>query len=529
MPSRINSNVLDGGWKRRQILASAAALACWPFLDLRIGDAADRRVRLPDDPFALGIASGDPAPDGFVLWTRLCPDPRGDGGMPAEDVQVEWQVAHDEGMTKVVRRGVANAAADWAHSVHVEVAGLEPDRVYWYQFKTGLHTSPVGRTRTTPAADALPDRLRFAFASCQRYEDGHFTAYEHMLEDDLHAVLHLGDYIYENSPKPGTPRHFESGETVSLQDYRRRHAIYRTDPHLQAVHAAFPWIVTWDDHEVDNNYAADISSVAGESTATFLLRRAAAYKAYYEHMPLRRSALPRGPHMDLYRRIAYGRLAEFSVLDTRQYRSDQPCGDGYCPPCDGVRNPQATMLGAGQDQWLRKGLSDSRAVWNVLAQQIMVAPVNFTAPDYADEKLIYSMDKWSAYETPRTDLLRFLSERKISNPVVLTGDVHCNWVNDLRVDFGRPESAVVGTEFVGTSITSKGDGSETRKDTSSVLANNPFVKFFNGERGYVRCEVSPAEWKTDYRTVEYVSRPGAPCRTRGSFVVESGQPGAVQA
>lgn len=528
MPVRAPSDV-ERRLQRRTFLASASAMACWPFLDLRVGTAADRRIRLPDDPFALGVASGDPAPDGCVLWTRLCPDPWNDGGMPAEDVQVEWQVAHDEGMTKVVRRGIANAAADWAHSVHVELEGLQPDRVYWYQFKTGMHTSPIGRTRTAPAADAQPERLRFAFASCQRYEDGHFTAYEHMAQDDLQAVIHLGDYIYENSPKAGSPRHFKSSEIFSLQDYRRRHAIYRTDPHLQAAHAAFPWIVTWDDHEVDNNYASGIASEAGVDPAAFLLRRAAAYKAYYEHMPLRRTAVPRGPHMDLYRRVTFGRMAEFSVLDTRQYRSDQPCGDGYCPPCEGVRDPQATMLGAGQDQWLRQGLARSAARWNVLAQQVMIAPVNFASGDAAEEKLIYSMDKWSAYEVPRTELLTFLAEQKVANPVVLTGDVHCNWVNDLRVDFNRPDSPLVGTEFVGTSITSRGDGAETRENTKAVLANNPFVKFFNDQRGYVRCELTANEWRSDYRTVEYVSRPGAPCRTRASFVVENGRPGAEQA
>lgn len=517
-----------GEWNRRHFLAASTSLICWPFANLQIAEAADRSVRLPDDPFRLGIASGDPAADGFVLWTRLCPDPLQGGGMPPEDVQVEWQVAEDEAMRRVVRRGVATAAVEWAHSVHVELTGLEPDRVYWYQFKVGLHTSPMGRTRTAPAVDALPARFRFAFASCQRYEDGYFTAYEHMAKDDLHAVVHLGDYIYENVPEPGTPRHFQSSETLTLNDYRNRHTIYRTDPHLQAVHAAFPWIVTWDDHEVDNNYAAGVPEYEVDPVA-FLQRRANAYKAYYEHMPLRRSAIPRGPEMDLYRRIRFGRLAEFSVLDTRQYRSDQPCGDGYKPPCAEIADPHVTMLGATQENWLCQGLSASQARWNILAQQVMIAPVNFTSPKYQDEAVIYSMDKWSAYDVPRTRLLQFFADHRISNPIVLTGDVHCNWVNDLRIRFDDPDSPLVGTEFVGTSIASKGDGSEKRGDTDAVLSNNPFVKFFNAERGYVRCELDENQWRTDYRTVDYVSRPGAPCRTRASFVVENGQPGAQEA
>lgn len=511
---------------RRQFLKTATALMSWPFLSFPRAQAAVRRSGMPDDPFTLGIASGDPWPTGVVLWTRLCLDPQGQRDLPPEDIAVEWQLAHDEGFTQVVQRGVATATADWAHSVHVEVEGLQPDRVYWYQFKVGLHTSPIGRTRTAPAPENLSQRFRFAFASCQRYEDGHFTAYEHMAQDDLQAVVHLGDYIYEKAPKPGTPRFFASTEIQSLADYRQRHAIYRSDEHLQAAHAAFPWIVTWDDHEVSNNYAAGIHSDAGQDPVQFLQRRANAYKAYYEHMPLRRSAVPRGPDMDLYRRISFGRLLDFSVLDTRQYRSDQPCGDGYRPACAGVADPNATMLGAAQERWLMQGLADSRARWNVLAQQIMIAPVNFSSPDYQEEAPIYSMDKWAAYDVPRTRLLKYLADRQISNPIVLTGDVHCNWVNDLYTDFREQEGVPVATEFVGTSISSKGDGAQTRKDTPYVLSNNPFVKFFNSERGYVRCDVSPQEWLTEYRTVEYVSRPGAPCQTRARFAVETGRAGA---
>lgn len=511
---------------RRQFLAAGSALALWPFAQLPHNTAADRTTRMGDYPFQLGVASGDPAPDGMVLWTRLCLDPFGESRLPPEDIKVEWQVAEDEAMTRVVQKGVATAAHDWAHSVHVEVNGLKPDWTYFYQFKTGTETSPVGRTRTTPAPDALRDNFRFAFASCQRYEEGHYTAYEHMLQDDLHAVIHLGDYIYEGAPKAKTPRHFDGPRIKTLADFRTRHAIYRSDSHLQAVHAAFPWIVTWDDHEVENNYADGISQYhPAVGLEEFLQLRANAYKAYYEHMPLRKSALPRGPYMDLYRQISFGRLIGFSVLDTRQYRSDQPCGDGYGKPCEGVYDPKATMLGHKQEEWLKQQLLDSTCQWNVMAQQIIMAQINFDQ----GQDTTFSMDKWSGYDVPRRRLMQFLGDHSVRNAVTLTGDVHCNWVNELKVDYQDEKSPVVGTEFVGTSISSRGDGGETRDTRSNILTNNPAVKFFNDERGYVRCEVTPKQWQTDFRTVEYVSRPGAPCRTRASFVVESGRPGAERA
>jgi alkaline phosphatase D len=518
----IVASVLD----RRAMLRAGSLALAWPFCHLPVGMAADRVTRLNDYPFQLGIASGDPAPDGVVLWTRLCMDPFGDGGMPPEDILVHWQIATDDKMSDVVQKGVTTASADWAHSVHVEVHGLLPDRTYFYQFKAGNEISPVGKTRTAPAADALVDHFRFAFASCQKYEEGYYTAYDHMAQDDLHAVIHLGDYIYEGKPKEGTPRHFAGPVIKTLADYRTRHAIYRSDPLLQKVHSLFPWIVTWDDHEVENNYADANSPDPGVSTEEFLTRRANAYKAYYEHMPLRASSVPRGPFMDLYRRIEFGRLVQFSVLDTRQYRSNQPCGDGYKAPCERVFDPEATMLGAAQEQWLMSGLTESQCLWKVMAQQVIMARVDFSPPGH---DMILSMDKWSGYEAARRRLMQFLYDRKIENAVTLTGDVHCNWVHDLKVDYDDLDSPTVGTEFVGTSITSRGDGNETRKGREGVLEKNPAAKFFNDERGYVRCEVTTSEWRTDFRTVPFVSRPEAPCVTRASFVLESGEAGAKQA
>lgn len=510
---------------RRAFLASVSAAVAWPLANIRILEAADRKVRTSDYPFQLGIASGDPAHDGVVLWTRLAPDPIRGGGMPHEDVRVQWQIARDEGMKHVVQKGTATAAADWAHAVHVEVQGLESDRTYWYQFKVGFDTSPVGRTRTAPNANVMVDRLRFAFASCQHYEYGYYTAFKHMAAEDLSAVVHLGDYIYEEKATTNRVRQHNGDETVTLDDYRNRHALYRTDPDLQAAHAAFPWIVTWDDHEFDNNYAADVSEEPNIIAEQFLKRRADAYKAYYEHMPLRRSSLPMGPAMPLYRNISYGQLAEFSVLDTRQYRTDQPCGDRSKPLCDGVYAPDATLLGDAQEKWLFDRLTASPARWNVLAQQVMMARVDRKPGD----AVAYNMDQWDGYDAGRQRLLQYLSDRRISNPVVLTGDIHSNWVNDLKIDFDDLSSATVATELVGTSISSGGDGAVTGKETPRVLAENPFVRFYNAERGYVRCELTPAQWQTDFRVVPVVSKPGGPCLTRASFVIENGVAGAERA
>ena len=333
-------NGQTGGVDRRTFLARGlTALAAGAAA--RTGAAAGA---FQPEPFPLGVASGDPTADGVVLWTRLARDPLHGGGMPPEDVEVTWEVARDERMQDVVQRGTAVAPAALGHSVHVEVAGLEPARWYWYRFRTGEGASPVGRTRTLPAAGADVERLRFAFASCQHYEQGYYTAYRHMAEDDLDLVFHLGDYIYEYEGRDGRVRRHTGDEIELVDDYRNRYALYRSDPDLQAAHAAFPWVVTWDDHEVDNNYANDVPE-DGLPAELFLRRRAAAYQAYYEHMPLRRASLPEGPRLQLYRGFDWGRLASFHVLDTRQYRTDQPCGDRRAPACDGIHDPAATLLG----------------------------------------------------------------------------------------------------------------------------------------------------------------------------------------
>ena len=482
-----------------------------------------------DYPFTLGVASGDPRPSGVVLWTRLAPRPLlPDGGMPAREVPVDWEVATDPRMGRVVARGTVLARPRLAHSVHVEVDGLRPASGYWYRFRALGELSPVGRTRTLPPPAASPGRLGFALVSCQHFEHGYYTAYRHLAEEDLDLVLHLGDYIYENPPTEGRPRRHAGPEPRDLAGYRLRHAQYRTDPDLQAAHATAPFVVTWDDHEVDNDYAGQASE-GGEPAAAFLRRRAAAYQAYWEHLPLRRSSRPRGPDARLYRRLGFGDLAEFHVLDTRQYRDDQPCdvrgqvGGRVVSGCVERLDRRRTLLGARQRGWLLAGLDRSRARWNVLAQQLLLAELDRRpGPERA-----YWTDAWDGYAADRARILGFLAARRPSNPVVVGGDMHSFWVNDLKVDNRRPDLPVVASEFVGTSITSAGVPYEQFR---RCLPDNPHVRFFESRlRGYVRCTVDRRRWRSDLRVVDTVQRPGAPVRTLATFVVDDGHPGPQRA
>ncbi|MFD7444415.1 alkaline phosphatase D family protein [Streptomyces sp. NPDC059909] len=476
--------------------------------------------RLSGYPFTLGVASGDPLPDGVVLWTRLAPKPLaedGKGGMPQVIVPVEWEVAEDDNFRRIVAAGAERATPELGHSVHVEVKGLRPGWVYFYRFRVGQDVSPVGRTKTAPALDASPDSLSFAFASCQNYPAGYFTAYKHMAAEDLDLVVHLGDYIYEGDSQGSIGRpHLPAAEIYSLADYRVRHAQHKTDEDLQAAHAAFPWLVTWDDHEVENNYANATRNGDAGPSEEFLQRRAAAYQAYYEFMPLRRAALPNGPDMQLYRRLSYGRLADFNVLDGRQYRSRQ--ADTQAERDD----PSRTMLGAQQERWLADGLGASTRKWKVLAQQTVMA----RADRDPGPGLSLSDDNWSGYEPARQRTFDAVAERGVDNFVVITGDAHCSMVADLKLNFDDQNSPTIGAEFLGTSIASGGDGADMDARGESWLASNPHMMYYNQRRGYVRCRVTPDEWRSDYRVMPYVTKPGAPVSTHASFVVEAGRPGA---
>ena len=481
----------------------------------------DRGVRLASYPFPHGVASGDPGPDGAVLWTRLSAEALRDAGAAGQPVPVRWEVAADDGFARIVQSGTQMALPELGHSVHVEVGGLDPGRPYWYRFVASGEATPPGRTVTLPAPGTPADRLRFAFASCQNYEHGFYTAYRHMAGDDLDLVLHLGDYIYERRFGDSQVRLHEAGEVYTLDEYRARYALYRSDPDLQAAHAACPWVVTPDDHEVDNNWAGDTPE-DDQLSGQFLLRRAAAFQAYYEFMPLRRASVPTGPHIPLHRRFHYGDLADFHVLDSRQYRSDQACGDGRQVLCPEALAPERTMLGTEQEGWLFDGLAGSSSRWNVLANQVMIARLEGAAQDGGP---LVPMDRWDGYPSAQQGLLSFLERTRPSNPVVVTGDIHTNWAADLKADYRDPASATVGAELVGTSITSGGDGADVRDNTEDTLARNPHIHFFNGQRGYVRCDVTRERLAADYRVLPYVTRPGAEAVTRASFVAEDGRPG----
>jgi len=523
-PTALGERVLT---RRRLLGAAAAATLSAAAVKVPLAPARRSLGPLVGYPFTLGVASGDPLPDSVVLWTRLAPAALSGGGMPDRAVEVTWEVARDEGFGAVVARGTETAQPDLGHSVHAEPRGLEPGREYFYRFIAEGEASPTGRTKTAPVGS--PAALAFAFASCQQYEHGYYTSYFHMAREQLDFVVHLGDYIYEYEPNDyraagGNVRAHSGPEIISLDDYRNRYAQYRSDPDLQSAHAAFPWLMTWDDHEVDNNWADEVPE-DGQTRDAFLRRRASAFQAYYEHMPLRSAARPGGIDMRLYRRLAFGDLATFNVLDTRQFRSDQACGDGSDVGCEERRDPARTLTGDEQERWLLDGLGSSTSTWNVLAQQVFFAQRDFNS----DDTQRFSMDAWDGYTANRDRILDFVEQRGVANPIVLTGDVHNNWACDIKADFDDPSSRTLGSEFVGTSISTGGNGTDTTAGNQAVLAENPHIKFHNGQRGYVRCALDRTTWRTDYRVVPHVKRPGAPVQTRRSFVVEAGNPGLQDA
>ncbi|MGW2627764.1 alkaline phosphatase D family protein [Streptomyces chattanoogensis] len=520
---------------RRRFLTVTGAAAALAFATNLPGAGAAHAAeadarKISENPFTLGVASGDPLPGSVVLWTRLAPRPYEPGnGMPDARVTVRWEVAYDERFTRIAGKGSAYAHPEFNHSVHIEPTGLAPDRVYYYRFRAGSWISPVGRTRTAPARAARNSRLKLAAVSCQAYHDGYYTAYRHLAEEDLDVVFHLGDYLYEypvsavggarNYTNRTLPALFNR-ETVTLEDYRLRYALYKSDPDLQAAHAAHPFIVTWDDHEVENNYASDISE-DNLPPAEFLVRRAAAYRAYWENQPLRRPQLPKGSDARLYRRVHYGQLAQFDILDTRQYRSDQAYGDGWHAPGPESQDPGRTLTGAAQERWLIDGWRQSTARWNVVPQQVTFSERrNATGDAYQ-----VSMDAWDGYTASRERVLAGAESAGVDNLVVLTGDVHVHYAFDIKKDFRDPGSRTAGVEFVTTSVASGKDGADKPANWATYMAANPHLKFYNGRRGYVTVTLGQDSARGDYRTVSAVTVPGAPVLTAASFVSEAGDPG----
>jgi alkaline phosphatase D len=481
---------------------------------------------LGGDPFTLGVASGDPLPTSVILWTRLVVDGlEPSGGIPDEEIDLVWEVAADDSFDEVVAAGVATATPALGHSVHVDASGLDPDTWYSYRFTVGDYVSPVAATRTLPAADASPDELRFAFASCQSWGDGYYTAWRYLAEDPLDLVVHLGDYIYENGEEDGDVRQAPVGEAVDLPTYRQLYALYKSDPDLQAAHHRFPFVFTWDDHEVDNDYAAD-QRQDGEEVETFLELRAAAYQAWYEHQPVRIEP-PEGPNLEIYQTFDYGTLARFYLLDTRQHRDDQPCspagGASQGAECGDELDDARSILGPAQEEWLDGQFASTEAQWNVLGSSVMVTPLPFTETP----PRILNFDQWDGFQAARDRLVTSLIDNEVANPVVICGDVHWSQVSAISQEPADPGAPLLVTELIGTSISSAPSDAEAAA-LDSLLADIPNVQWVNAhQRGYVRVTVTPDEMVADYRLLDTALEPESDIEDT-TWRIEAGTAGAVE-
>ncbi|MGH8807449.1 MAG: alkaline phosphatase D family protein [Noviherbaspirillum sp.] len=525
-------------FERRIFLARSARLLSLAALASAFPGAAIGRATLY--PFSLGVASGSPRPDSVVLWTRILPDPLNAQLAGTQPFAVQWEIAEDEAFRRIAAKGSAAALPELAHSVHVDATGLRPDRWYWYRFMLGDAVSPIGRTRTAPAPDAMPASLRFAFASCQHWEFGQYAAHRHIAAEAPDLVAFLGDYIYEwgayELAHPAAPRK-RSNESLTLADYRARYAQYKSDAQLQASHQAAPWIVTWDDHEVANDYASDRDE---RLDANFLDRRAAAYQAFYEHMPVRLSPLPAGPqrfaHLRIYDRYDWGRLAQFQVLDNRQYRSYHACqspvrggSTSVTSSCTERLDAAHSLLGQEQEAWLSNGFARSQARWNFIAQQTLMAQSSQVPIINPDDGRFWN-DGWDGYPAARRRLFDALSQHRVANPIVLSGDVHTFHAADLKADFNRAESAtnpVIATEFCGTSVTS---GGRHQARIDQYLAHNPHIKYGRGDRrGFVMVEITPKLAIARFQALDDVQQAGSGISTLARFAVEDGKPGVAHA
>lgn len=488
------------------------------------------------NPFGLGVASGSPTHDGVVLWTRLFDPGVFSSHLPDENLAVKWEVATDPGFHQIVQSGMAQAVAGLAHSVHVEVNGLPSDQWFHYRFMAGTHISPTGKTRTfaSPGVDT-PNPLRIAFASCQHYEQGYFNAYPHLVKEAPDLMVFLGDYIYEYAPGKQGVRSHSGSWCLTLEDYRQRYAQYKQEPELQAIHAACPWWLTWDDHEVQNDYAGTQAGSVGPQS-NFAKRRANAYQAYYEHMPLKAAVLMQGiagldngAEMRIYDHVRYGNLLSLSMLDTRQYRTAQACtpggktGSGVLDPrqCEQLNDEARSMLGLAQEQWLEQQLAGSQAqTWNILAQSTLFGACSFNT----SEGVKIWNDGWDGYPAARKRLTDQLTRHHVPRPIILGGDVHENWVGYVKADYSTPNSPVVGVEFCGTSIASY-DG----KNTTARQRRNPHFVYSEGSRkGYAIALFSKSEMRVHLRaTLDHRSRESA-VETLASFRVAADASGPLR-
>lgn len=472
-------------------------------------------VELTDDPFTLGVASGDPDQESVVIWTRLAPDPvaeDGQGGMPDGPVDVVWEVAADDSFTRLRAAGLATTQPDDAHAVHVLVDGLEPGERISYRFRCGDWTSPVGTTTAMP--DGEPDTFRLAVANCQMYEAGHWAAYRHMAEEQPDLVVHLGDYIYEfplqmlegRSPLPD--RVLET-----LADYRIRYGCYKREPELRDAHAAAPFVVTWDDHEVANNYAGDTLPLDDDTDAARTLKTNA-YRAWWEHTPTR---LPRpdGPDYDIYRSIDGGSLFRLHLLDQRQYADEPPCRTGDAlqamldnGACD-ERFDELDKLGAEQEGWLAESLGRGGVRWNLLGNPMVLAGV-----DVGTDEPSFYLDTWDGYVPARQRLIELLAGS--DNPVVLTGDYHAGMTLEVR-EQPYEDSAVVAPEFMAPPISSTLFSASATERTPQLLEQID-------AHGYLTIDIAPAELRVAFRCLDDVTDRDSAVETRSTWIVADGNP-----
>jgi alkaline phosphatase D len=494
--------------------------------------AATPAASLPNPRFALGVASGQPQAHTVVLWTRLT-----GADLPAR-VDVAWELAEDAAFTRIAARGVEVAVPADAHCVHAEPQGLQPASLYWYRFTAMGERTAAARTRTAPAPGAAVEQLRFAITSCQRYDAGHYAAWAEVAasanQGGLDVVLFLGDYVYEYPSNTQSVRSHTGGLVTQLDDYRARYAQYKSDPSLQAAHAACPWLLVWDDHEVDNDYAG----LQGQSLQkAFALQRDAAYRAYWEHMPLPKAARPvAGGEMRMYGRLDWGQLARIHLLDDRQYRDPQACprpgrgGSNTVPlaSCAELADPRRTLLGAVQERWLADGWALDRP-WNLLAQQTLMARFAWTDPSVPNRSTggTYWTDGWDGYPAARARLLGTVASKKVPGLVVLGGDVHANYVADIKLDYDDPKAAVLASEFCGTSISSNG---LAQSRVSTAMAFNPHMLHGRSDqRGYVRFVLQAGQLQAELRVVNDPADPASSLSTAARFVVEAGKPGPQRA
>ena len=482
-------------------------------------------------PFRLGIASGEPQARSLILWTRILPEEFSATAPPDQDVMVRWELADDPSFQRILQHGQARALAVRAHCVHVKVQGLQPNRPYFYRFHCGAYTSVTGRARTAPPPEQAIETLNIAFASCQHWEMGHFGAYQDLVAQNPDLVLFLGDYLYEYGPYAGPSqrvRRHDSPLVRTLGQYRARYALYKGDPDLQAAHAVAPWLNIWDDHEVENDYAGIL---ARDRDPQFAARRLMAYQAFLEHMPVDFEARIGAQGMldtRIYRHLDWGSQIRIHLLDTRQYRDVQACvppgkgGAFAASGCEARHDPARSLLGHEQERWLRESLRASRARWNIVAQQTLVTSLSVTQEQDPQERIW--MDGWDGYLPAKQRLLQALAQPGVRNPIVLGGDVHSEWLCNLRLDPLRPDSPIIASEACGTSITSSAGISQ--KAAEKAMRENRDVLYGNADRrGYNLLSLGTEVAQLRFRAIEDVRRRDAPVRSLARFVIESGRPG----